>query len=175
MEETRANLLMDVAIGLVAGMVATKVTGYAQEALYGPMPDRIKEQEKRVRPAPPPQVAAEKSAQALGLDLNQEQLKRAAMGIHYASGMMWGPVYSLLRRHSRMEPLGAGFVTGATMSLILDEALMPALGLSAPSRDYPTVTHVRGFVGHLVFGAAAALTAETIYRLTDTKPNWHAA
>ena len=30
-----------------------------------------------------------------------------------------------------------------------------ALGFSAPSRDYPTVTHVRGFANHLIYGAVA--------------------
>ena len=30
------------------------------------------------------------------------------------------------------------------MSLILDEGVVPALGLSAPNRDYPLLTHVRG-------------------------------
>jgi len=92
------------------------------------------------------------------------------MAIHYGLGVAWGPIYSLLRRHSRMEPVGAGLVTGAAMSLIVDEALTPALGFSAPSRDYPTATHLQGIVGHLVYGAAAALTAEAIYRLTDTAP-----
>lgn len=45
------------------------------------------------------------------------------------------------------------------MSLILDEGLVPALGLSAPNRDYPAFTHIRGALAHLVYGAAAALAA----------------
>ena len=47
----------------------------------------------------------------------------------------------------------------------------PALGLSAPNRDYPVATHVRGFLAHLVWGAAAALAAEAIYHLTGTAPD----
>ena len=175
MERTTNNLVVDVAIGLVAGLVATKVTEYAQEALYGVTPDTIKEREERVRPGLPPQIAAQKSAAALGLQLDEGQLQSAGMAIHYGLGMLWGPVYGLLRRHSRMDPLGAGFVTGATFSLIVDEALTPALGFSAPSRNYPTLTHLRGFVGHLIFGATAALTAEAIYRLTETTPNGNAS
>lgn len=162
------SLLLDLAIGLAAGFVATKVTEFSQEALYKPMPQSVKRQEERVRPGPPPQVAARKTAEALGHPLDEQQVKRAGMVIHYGLGLAWGPIYGLLRRYSRMEPLGAGIVTGAAFSLIVDEALTPALGFSAPSHDYPTITHVRGVVNHLVYGAVTALTAEAIYSLTDS-------
>ena len=56
------------------------------------------------------------------------------------------------------------------MSLIMDEMLVPALGFSPPNRAFPAVTHLRGFLNHLAYGAAVALTAETIYRLTGTTP-----
>ena len=54
--------------------------------------------------------------------------------------------------------------------LVVGEGLTPALGLSAPNRDYPAATHVRGFLAYLVWGAAAALAAEAAYRLTGTAP-----
>src|SRR3954451_21678651 len=89
---------------------------------------------------------------------------------HYGLGMAWGPMYCLLRRHGGMQPLGAGALTGTTLSLIVDEGLAPALGFSAPNRDYPALTHVRGLLNHLAYGAAVAVTAEVLYRLTDTGP-----
>jgi uncharacterized membrane protein YagU involved in acid resistance len=170
MENAKNTLLVDIGIGLIAGLVATKVTEFAQEAFYRPMPESIKTQEEQVRPGPPPKVAARKAAAALGYHPDDQQLMPASMAIHYGLGVAWGPLYGLLRRHSRMEPLGAGFVSGAAMSLIVDEALTPAFGFSAPSRDYPTITHVRGFLNHLVYGAAVTLTAEALYRLTGTEP-----
>ena len=69
------------------------------------------------------------------------------------------------------RPLGAGLVSGVALSLVVDEGLTPALGLSAPNRAYPAATHVRGFLAHLVWGAAAALAAEAIYRVTNTTPD----
>lgn len=164
------RLLLDIAVGLAAGLVATKMTEFVQEASYKLMPKRVKEREDEVRPGPPPKIAARKTAEALGFELDEKQLMPAAMVVHYGLGLAWGPVYTLLRRHSQMEPLGAGFITGAAMSLIADEALPPALGFTAPSHDYPTLTHVRGFANHLVYGAIAAVAAETIYHLTDTLP-----
>ncbi len=57
------------------------------------------------------------------------------------------------------------------MSLLVDEMLVPALGLSPPNRAFPAVTHIRGFLNHLVYGAAAALTAEALYWFTGTAPD----
>ena len=70
-----------------------------------------------------------------------------------------------------MRPLAAGLATGAAMSLVVDETLVPALGLSPPNRAFPAATHLRGFLNHLAYGAAAALTAEAVYRLTGTTPD----
>lgn len=161
----------DLAVGVVAGLVATKITEFAQAALYKPMPAAIKKREEHVSPGPPPQVAAEKTAGRLGYKLTEKQAELGGLAVHYGLGAAWGPIYGLLRRYSKMQPLGAGFVTGAAMSLIVDEALTPALGFSAPSRAYPTITHARGLIGHLVFGAVVALTAEAIYRLSASSPD----
>ncbi len=46
--------------------------------------------------------------------------------------------------------------------IVVDEGLTPALGLSAPDSAYPVSTHLRGFLGHLAYGAAAAATAEIL-------------
>ncbi len=86
------NLLLDIAIGLAAGFVATKVTELAQEAFYKPMPRRVKKREEEVRPGPPPKIAARKTAEALGLELDEKQLMPAAMAIHYGLGVAWGPI-----------------------------------------------------------------------------------
>ena len=61
----------------------------------------------------------------------------------------------------------------AVLGAVQREGLTPALGLSAPNRAYPIATHLRGFLAHLVWGAAAALAAEAIYRLTGTTPRQH--
>ena len=50
-----------------------------------------------------------------------------------------------------------------------NEALCPALGLSAPNRCYPASSHVRGFVTHLVYGLALAASAEALYRVIDRR------
>lgn len=165
------DLLADVAIGLTAGLVATRMTGSIQKILYKLMPESVKRREEQVRPGSPTRVAARKLAAAAHVSLTEQQAESAATAIHYGSGVPWGTVYTFLRRHSGMTPLGAALASGASMSLILDETLTPAMGFSAPDRDYPAATHIRGFIAHLAFGAAVAATAELLYRLTRTSPD----
>lgn len=164
MSETQ-SLLLDVTVGILAGLAATKITEFAQQGLWALTPEATREEEQRVRPGPPFRVAAEKTAKLAGVDLDEQQTDRAGMAFHYASGMIWGPVYCVMRRASGMNSLGAGAAAGMSMSLLLDEFVTPALGFSAPNRDYPPAAHVRGLFGHLVFGLTLAGAAEGLYRL----------
>ncbi len=173
MSQLKDTLLADIAIGLLAGLVATKVYGVAQGALARPMPKHIKEHEEKLRPEPTSRVAARRIAGGLGCRLDERRLTLATIAIHYGLGLAWGPVYGLLRRHGRMRPLAAGFTTGATLSLVVDEMLVPALGFCPPNRAFPVATHIRGFLNHLAYGAVTALTTEAAYRLTGITPDPH--
>lgn len=136
-----------------------------QQALYRLTPENARKREEQVRAGPPPRIAAQKTAAQVEVDLGGERLDKISMAVHYGLGLARRPVYGFLRHFSGMQPLGAGVATGATMSLIIDEALTPALGYSASSRDYPTATHIRGLVAHLLFGLVVGLSAEALYRL----------
>ena len=165
------TLLADIAVGLFAGLVATQVTNLAQGPLQRMTPDSVRQQEKRVRPgASSSVVAARKAAYHLDGFPSRQKVGLLGKAIHFGIGMVWGPVYGLLRRHGGLGPFGAALASGAAMSLVLDEGVVPALGLSAPNRDYPAFTHARGFLAHLVYGAAAALVAEGLGRLVERTP-----
>jgi len=164
-------LLVDVTAGIAVGLLATWTTDLAQRPLRWATPDSVKHREKRLSPGPSSShVAALRIAEELGYPADHRRLGAAAKTVHYGLGMAWGPVYGLLRRHGGLSPLGAGLVAGASLSFIVDEGLPPPLGLSAPTRDSPAATHARGFLAHLVWGAAAALATEAVYRLTGTAP-----
>lgn len=171
MDRATRVFLTDIAVGVAAGLAATAVTDLAQGPLNRLTPDHVKRAERRVRPGDTSaRVAARELAVRLDLPRDRRRVAWLGKAIHFGIGAAWGPVYGLLRRHAGLRPAGAALTAGATMSLVLDEGVVPALGLSAPNRAYPFLTHVRGFVAHLVFGAAAALVAEALYRLTDAAP-----
>ncbi len=159
-------VLADVAIGLFAGLAATQLTNVAQRPLKWLTPDRVAFRERLARPgASSSLVAAEKVTQQVGVSPSRRQMEFLGTAIHFGTGIAWGPVYGLLRRYVGLRPVGAALTSGAAMSLILDEGLVPVLGLSAPNRRYPAFTRVRGLLAHLVYGAAVGLADEGLGRL----------
>ncbi len=164
---------VDIAVGLVAGLVATQITNLAQRPLKQATPDHVDRHEKKVRPgASSSLVASQKVTEALSLSPSQREQEWLGQAIHFTTGIGWGPVYGLLRRYARLKPVSAALVTGGSMSLILDEALVPALGLSAPNNHYPPFTRMRGLAAHLVFGAAVAVVAEGLGRILGRRTQY---
>ena len=160
------ELVSDIGTGMIGGYVGTQVMERVSMKLYELEPEEDQQKEEEVRPGPPFYIAAKKITEALGIELSEEQLQNLAMyGFHYGLGMGWGPTYNFLRRWTDLNPVSAGLLSGALMSLVVDEGITPLFGFSAPNSEYPTSTHLRGFVAHLAFGLGVAATAETIYWL----------
>ncbi len=53
--------------------------------------------------------------------------------------MSWGTVYTLLRRLTPLPPPVAGLLTGASLSLLIDEGLTPMLGTSRAEPRLPAL------------------------------------
>jgi hypothetical protein len=137
-------LVKDAAIAGLARYVATKVMEPVSHKLYELESDQARKQEDQVRPGPPSQVAAEKTAALLGLELSEQQLKFGTLAFHHGLAIR-APLYQLLRRKTRLGAVVAGLATGAAISLMADELIVPSLGFTAPNRAYPLVTHLRAF------------------------------
>src|SRR3954471_16046775 len=104
MDRTTEGVLAALMSGCVAGLVATKVYGLVQEALYRPMPRDVKRREEQVRPGPSSQVAASRMAEGLGYPLDDQERELAGCAVHWGLGMAWGPIYGLLRQARSREP-----------------------------------------------------------------------
>ena len=163
-------MLTDAALSVIAGYIGTKAMEPLGMKLYELESDSARERDDAARPGPPYKLAAEKISGALSLDLDEEQMSKAALAMHYGLAMSWSPLYPLLRRRTDWHPAVAGLATGAAMSVIADELMTPALGFSAPNREYPLAAHARGFVGHLAFGLVVAATIETGWALLRRRP-----
>ena len=160
----------DLALAAVAGYVGTKAMEPVSMRLYEWESDASRAREDAARPGAPYRIAAEKISRLAGADLHDHRLDQLALVFHYGLAVQWAPLYPLLRRRTRLAPLPAGLLTGAAMSVVADELMTPAFGFSAPNLDYPFVTHVRGFLAHLVFGTAVAATVETGWALLRQRP-----
>ncbi len=119
MDRRTGTLLVDIAVGLAAGLVATWATDLAQGPLRRATPEGAKRREARVSPGPSSsQVAARRIAERLGRPADDRRLRPLAKAVHHGLGMAWGPVYCLLRRHAGMPPLGTGLVAGAALDVV---------------------------------------------------------
>jgi uncharacterized membrane protein YagU involved in acid resistance len=170
MKNLVTELAKDLVIAPLAGYLATRVMEPVSMKLYERESEADRVREDEARPGMPFRIAAQKTLAAAGFHPQGQALDRAGMAFHYGLGISWAPVYALIRRTTALGPVTAGLASGAAMSLIVDEGLTPLLGFSAPNRDYPLVTHARGFAAHLAFGLATAAATETVWCLTHRRP-----
>ena len=133
------QIITDVRVGLIGGYVGTKVMEPVLMKLYELEPEADRQQEDRVRPGPPYEIAARKTAALLGRKLTDKQVEQAGLVFHYGLGMSWGTVYTLLRRLTPLPPAVAGLLTGASLSLLIDEGLTPLLGTSRAEPRLPAL------------------------------------
>lgn len=160
--------LRNLAVGLAAGVVATKITDYAQTALWRATPTKARAQERALGMPPSSEMAAAKLADACGVHLDTRTRSKAGQVVHYLTGALWALLYLGLRRR-RFARFGAGCGTGLSLSLLIDELLVPRLGLSAPNYAYPAAAHVRGIATHLVYGLGVAAAAETLFAVLRSR------
>lgn len=143
-----------------AGLGATYVMGLATTALATLQSERDRRHERDVSPGVAYEVAARRTAGLLGRDLTDRQTSAAGTLLHYGLGIAWAPVYLLLRRAAGWHPVVAGLAAGMLLELMVDEGLNPILGFTAPPQAYPASTHLRGAMGHAVYGGALAALSE---------------
>lgn len=167
---TTTGLLEDLAVGAVSGYVAAKVMEPVSMTMYRHESGAAQRREDAARPGPPFEIAADKAARLAGIGLEGRWRDRAGMLVHYGLAVSWAPLYALIRRRWDVPVVPAALGTGAAMSAVVDETLTPLLGFSAPNRDYPLVTHVRGVLAHLAFGAAVAAVTETAWAVRGRWP-----
>ena len=96
--------------------------------------------------------------------LTKQQKEFAGTLAHYAMGASSGAVYGAIAEILPEATVGEGLPFGAAIWLIADEAVVPAVGLSKPARQYPFSIHVYAFTSHLVFGLTTELVRRTVRR-----------
>jgi uncharacterized membrane protein YagU involved in acid resistance len=158
------EMVLSTTASLAAGFLATKVMEKASMKMYKMEPEEVRKKEDDVRPGPPYEIAAKKTAALFGKELQGLQVKKAGKAFHYGLGLGWAPVYAIVKHNTNLPPLVNGLLTGAAMFVIVDEGLTPALGFSAPNKKYPWQTHLRGFAAHLIYGLAVAGVYELFNR-----------
>ena len=154
----------------VAGYAATKAMEPVSMKLYELESPADRDREDAARPGPPYEIAAKKIAALAGVTLEGKALERASLVAHYRLALTWSPLYLLLRRRTGLTPVTAGLASGAAMTAIADGWMTPTFGFSAPNREYPLSTHLRGVAAHLVFGLGVAAATEALWGVRRRRP-----
>lgn len=165
------RMMRDGALAAMAGFIASLVMDRATTAFQAQQSPDDRARERAVSPGLAYEVAAEKASGAAGLELSDRARKRAGSAFHFGLGLGWAPLYPVLRRWLGLSATAAGLATGLSLFAIVDEGLNPVIGSSAPPQAYPLSTHMRGLLGHLVYGAVLALAVELAWRLVGDEPN----
>lgn len=143
----------DLIKGAIAGAVATWVMGKVTNTMYRREDRWARRREDDARAGKSSYgVAAEKVGRAMGTSLGQDQNEKIGAAVHWALGVGAGAVYAVARRRFASVGRVAGLGFGTMFWAVVDEGLVPALGLTPGPRAFPWQTHARGLAGHLTFG-----------------------
>ena len=163
----------DLPLDLLKGAVAGAVAVWAMDRLGWALWNRedpaalARERAARVEGMDPAHVLANRVADAVGRPLQPRQPHPAGIAVHYGIGMAPAMAYAALRRQTPALRTGRGLAYGLGMFLLVDEGVVPALGLASGPAAYPWQAHARGLVTHLLLGVATDVTLDVLDRLLD--------
>jgi len=147
------KVMLDVAIGSVAGFGAARVMDAVTTFILNRQSESSRRRERELSPDGASVAVVRKAAGAVGLNVDTEQAARLGALTHHASGVAGGPVVALVSRGR--GPVRAGLATALGMWLVVDEGMNWLLGSTPPPTAYPLITHGRALVGHISYGLAA--------------------
>jgi hypothetical protein len=152
-QPARHSVGRDLIKGAVAGAVATWIMGKVTTGLYQREDRSARRREEVARGGKTAYgMAVEKAAGSLGHILDDTGRERLGSAVHWALGVGSGAVYAVLRRRFASVGRVAGMGFGTVFWAVVDEGLVPALGLTPGPRTFPWQSHARGLAGHLTFG-----------------------
>lgn len=161
MAAPRPDLMRGALAGLAAGLAAAFAMNQFQK-LWSAF---VSEDSEGDGDSATVRTADEVSHALTGRKLPKRAKEPAGEAVHYALGAALGVAYGVAAEFRPRVTLGFGTVFGTTTALVLDEALVPALGITDPPWEFPAGTHAYSLVSHLVFGAVAEGTRASIRAL----------
>ena len=157
-------MLRDLIRGALAGTIATWLMDQVTTALYQSQSKAVTAKEKRARPNGKGSVELmlEQIETTAGVELTADQRALGQQLIHYALGAVPGALYVFARERIPGVGAGRGLLYGALLFVFNDEWLNWRLGFAGSPGRYPTETHMRGLVGHLVLGGTTDTLADIL-------------
>ena len=179
-EQQEGNVVKGLVAGIVGGLVASAVMNEFQKFLSKKMLDEERSHGAQSLQQGAPHRgagrmlekhgkedsaddAAERLASTISVgvfdhELTEREKDIAGTVFHYAYGTSMGAVYGAAAEVLPQTTTGLGLPYGALIWVGADEGIVPLLGLSKTSAEYPLSIHVSALAAHLVYG----LTVEIV-------------
>ncbi len=178
-----SNIVKGLVAGVIAGFVGTAVMNQFQKMLSNMLlgEERSHGAQSLQQGSPnhgagrmlkergkenPNDDSAERMASAISVgafdhELTEDEKDTAGTLFHYGFSVSMGALYGATVELIPQATVGAGSAFGAAVWLGADEGVVPLLGLSKDSSEYPFPIHASAFASHIVYG----LTTEGVRRI----------
>lgn len=154
-----------IAKAAAAGLAATWLMDRVDKLIYLMQSEDVHRREAELEDVTGPGQAARALMRALGREPTHEDVVRWGRVAHVTVGVMFAVLYPAAAK--RMPALRTGH--GAAYGIAIAPAnlvLVPALGLTPPSWEFPIETSIRGVGYHIAYGVALESLARAL-RLHD--------
>lgn len=146
------DMLNGAVAGIVGGIVAAFLLERFQAAIKDLAPTQSDEESAPVK------AADQVSRVVAGRPLPDGWKQPGGEAVHYALGAALGTAYGVAAEYDPRVTAGLGTLFGLSASVVLDETLVPVLGLSDPPWRSSARAHAFGLISHLVFGLVTETT-----------------
>ena len=151
-----ASFVRGVAAGLVAGMLASFVMDRFQAAIAS-----LSSSDRDSEPATD-KTADAVSRMVTGRELAKPDKPFGGQLVHYGLGAGLGLLYGVAAEYRPCVTTGAGAAFGIGVAAVLDDAIVPAMGLAEPLWKSGIKANLYALTSHLVFGATAEWTRKQV-------------
>jgi len=153
----------DLLVGAAVGYAASRVMDQATTWFYGQQSEASRRREDTLAPGGAPMAAGRTLARWAGAAVTDDQAAMIGFRVHRALGMTYGAGAAVVVK-AGVRPLVAGIATGAGAFVLVDEGVNSAL-FTPPPQAYMMESHLRGVVGHAVYGVALGAMLAVASRL----------
>ena len=163
--EERGTLGRTLLAAAATGLVATAVTGVADRLLDRLVSKEQKRRDRMVREGTAHEVAGPYFAERMsGRELGEKGKKRAKAAFGLTYSLVWGTVYTLLRRKYPAVGKFAGFPFAIPFFFACDGLLAPLLKVSPSLTKVPWQPTAKEAVNHIAWTAAAEMVQRAAAR-----------
>jgi hypothetical protein len=155
---TDPSLATDLALGALAGVLATAATGGVDRLLDRFLRPRDRLRERLLRRGSPHEQAGPRAARhLLGRRLTRQEARYAQLLFSIVYGAGWGALHAALRRRHPVTARWLGLPFAFPFFAVCDGAIAPLLKLTPTPEKLPGRVNAKEIGNHVAWTAAAEL------------------